>query len=555
MKKNLIALFSTVFGLYFFTQDLYGSLPENNLHLQDKLYRESTQMTEAKFLEIIEQVGRVYRPIVKAHGAQLVIEPNWEDSTVNAYAQQIEDVWHVAMFGGLARRPEVTEDGFALVVCHELGHHLGGFPFYTGDYAASEGQADYFATQACARKVWANDIQKNADARMTVDPVAKRSCDKIWETEEEQELCYRITMAGYSLADLLSALGGDKKKVSFATPDRNQVPSTKESHPDAQCRLDTYTAGALCDRTFSDLFIPGKNTVVSNPTIAENAASFVSCTASDFYDLGARPRCWFSPNRPDMIQTSELKWEEIVGNGNGVIEPGEAFHLSSQLVNRTDQTFSNLALALKTNKKGVVAIHNKSRVDVLKSYGKADQGDPFVVYFDQNVKCGDDINFDMELNLGKRQGRVEVKKSIGAISKSDEFTLSPAMAIPDNLVAGILSPQFVVDALPARSATFKATFTHRYRGDLKAKLIAPTGESFDLDVKTAKKIQNTDSFVVAADINWTGKSGSGIWALQVADVLAQDAGTLDSWSLQFEHATCEPTQSLTKAQRVSLLGF
>ena len=28
------------------------------------------------------------------------------------------------MYGGLARRAEVTEDGFAMVLCHELGHHV-----------------------------------------------------------------------------------------------------------------------------------------------------------------------------------------------------------------------------------------------------------------------------------------------------------------------------------------------------------------------------------------------------------------------------------------------
>jgi len=555
MKNILIFTFSCVLGLNLSTQKLFASFPENNLYLEDRLHRESTQMTEAKFLEIIDQVGKVYKPIVEAHGAQLIIDTKWEDPTVNAYAEQIGDVWRVTMFGGLARRPEVTDDGFALVVCHELGHHLGGFPFYEGRVVASEGQADYFASQACARKVWANDIQKNADARMSVDPIAKAKCNKVWDSEEDQEICYRTAMAGYSLADLLSILNDESRRVSFATFDPRRLSVTQESHPPGQCRLDTYLAGALCDRKFSDLFIPGKNIVLSNPQVAENAASLVSCTTSDFYDLGSRPRCWFAPTRPNMIQTSEMKWEEVAGNGNGIIEPGEAFNVSTQLTNRTDETYSNLSLAFRAKKKGVVTIHSKSRVDVLKAFSKADQSSPFVVYFDQNLKCGDDVNFDMELNLGKRQGRVEMSKPIGNITSSEEFKLSPKQIIPDMVPAGILSPQFLLDSIPARAVVLKATFTHRYRSELRATLIAPTGESFDLDVKSAKKIQGSDSFTLTTSLKWNGKIGSGIWALKVSDVVGSDEGTLDEWSLQFERASCEATAELTKTERVALLGL
>ena len=30
------------------------------------------------------------------------------------------------MFGGLAGHETITTDAFALVACHELGHHIGG---------------------------------------------------------------------------------------------------------------------------------------------------------------------------------------------------------------------------------------------------------------------------------------------------------------------------------------------------------------------------------------------------------------------------------------------
>ena len=60
--------------------------------------------------------------------------------------------WRVVIYGGL-EHPLLTLDGLTAVICHEVGHHLGGFAFKTsilGDnWAATEGQSDYFAAHRC----------------------------------------------------------------------------------------------------------------------------------------------------------------------------------------------------------------------------------------------------------------------------------------------------------------------------------------------------------------------------------------------------------------------
>ena len=37
----------------------------------------------------------------------------------------------IELNGGLARRPEVSSDGFTMVICHELGHFLAGLDGYS----------------------------------------------------------------------------------------------------------------------------------------------------------------------------------------------------------------------------------------------------------------------------------------------------------------------------------------------------------------------------------------------------------------------------------------
>lgn len=266
-------------GLLFSGLAFASILPPNDLHLQDDITRKDANLTEARFLELSEQVMAYYRPIVESHGGVLNLDANWRDSTVNAYANRTGSTWNVAMFGGLARRPEVTEDGYQLVVCHELGHHLAGFPTYGfGNWASSEGQSDYFATQACARNIWGDDVATNANFRTTATASAKSECNAAWTTENEQNLCYRIQAAGYSLASLL---GG----ATYARRDSNVVRSTVTSHPASQCRFDTYRAGGLCTVDFDENTIPR--------TLSDIKDS--SCVRSAGYTIEARPVCWYKP--------------------------------------------------------------------------------------------------------------------------------------------------------------------------------------------------------------------------------------------------------------------
>jgi hypothetical protein len=269
-------------------------LPPNNLHLQDNV-KVLSNVTEEMFTEMMETAQNIYAPIVALHGAELNIAGYWTSSTVNAYASQTGDTWKVRMYGGLARRKEVTPDGFMLVICHELGHHLAGFPFYRGgDWAASEGQSDYYATQSCAKKVWANDEAGNAKFRSDETPeFVKKKCDSEYHSKRAQNLCYRISMASFSLANLLGSLQ-NAGEIDFDTPSTSVVTTTRTSHPRAQCRLDTYFNGGLCKANFDITVIPGKGLDNQDGKDAELEAALYSCSHYEGNKEGLRPKCWFA---------------------------------------------------------------------------------------------------------------------------------------------------------------------------------------------------------------------------------------------------------------------
>jgi len=276
-----------------------GFLPRNNMYIPVRrvvLDRHGNPVgggiTETEFEGVIAAVEKLYAPIVKSMGGNLVIHRRWKDGTVNAYADRNDGNWNVTMFGGLARHKETTIDGFLLVVCHELGHQIGGSPKYPShggdEWAANEGQSDYWATLKCARRVLQNQPNLREIRALEAPDSVRVSCRNSFTNPNEAALCVRTSMAGLALARLLAGAKSEDKMPSFNTPDRSQVRETQNGHPEAQCRLDTYLQGSVCGIDFH------KDTDQKNPLIN-------TCTQENRDPIGYRPRCWYKPGSESNI--------------------------------------------------------------------------------------------------------------------------------------------------------------------------------------------------------------------------------------------------------------
>lgn len=259
-----------------------GIVEKNDLHIPVGV--KNAGMTEEEFDKTIDKVEVIYSPIISAKGKTLEIIRNWDDGTVNAYAQQVGNTWKVSMFGGLARHETITTDGFALVVCHELGHHLGGLPkkksWWSSSWASNEGQADYFGTMKCLRKFMEKDDNITMMSTVKVPAFVTEKCEANFQTADDIAMCQRGSMAGLSLGNLFRALRNLDQPLQFNTPDPNVVATTNDNHPAPQCRLDTYFNGALCDKDhYTD--------------VSDTNADTGVCSRVDQYQDGVRPLCWY----------------------------------------------------------------------------------------------------------------------------------------------------------------------------------------------------------------------------------------------------------------------
>lgn len=277
-----------------------GFLPDNNFRIPvgDKM---AGDMTKERFLAVIDTVNAVYKPIVENFaGKPFIINRRWDDDIVNASAMQWKDSWRVTLYGGLARHPLITDDAFMTVICHEIGHHMGGFPIALEGkhWATNEGQSDYFATLKCMRRVLAGEDNIAVVSKMQVDEEAARQCGAVYKSQAEAALCKRIAMAAKATV-LMMASYTENTKASFTTPDASRVSRTKDEHPDPQCRLDTFFQGALCDKPVNE------DVSRINPTPG-------TCTVKGGFTKGVRPACWYKPSTEDLPQSGAA---QIAGAG------------------------------------------------------------------------------------------------------------------------------------------------------------------------------------------------------------------------------------------------
>lgn len=195
-------------------------------------------MSEADYLESIERFIEFAAP---KFSVPFTIDSEWEVDWINALAYNTEDGAYIAVFGGMGRAPYMDVDAFNLILCHELGHHLGGLPQKKSSvWASAEGQSDYYATKTCLKQLWKDDQNPKQESSSEI----KNICQKNFEDSFEQNICIRSLVAALNVTTMIAEVSEDAVP-QISTPDMLEVEETELDYASLQCRLDTFVAGTL----------------------------------------------------------------------------------------------------------------------------------------------------------------------------------------------------------------------------------------------------------------------------------------------------------------------
>jgi hypothetical protein len=516
--------------------------PPNKLHLSPSPL-ERSNISQEKFNQIIDKAEAVYGPLIRTHKGVLKINRLWKDNTVNASARQDGQTWEVNMFGGLARRPEITPDGFAMVVCHELGHHLGGYSFYSDSdsvWASNEGQSDYFASHACAKEIWKDEPELNANFRKKVLPFAQKVCDINHSRQADRDICYRSSVAGMSLATLLAKLR-ESPAPKFETPDSSIVDVTYEEHPEAQCRLDTYLAGAACTVPFDKSIIPAKKFSDKFGPKAEKEAGRYSCLARDGWLTAQRPRCWFKPHFEfEGLVALSPEWSD--DSGNRRVEPGETLSVRIPLTNKLSSFSQGVTGELFSRTTGVTVETKKVNYPDINTGAIANSDQPFTVRVSENFGCGHpfELTFRASAQSGSREFPLRWHSGTKVAPDLVLGRSNKPVKIPDAPSYGLSMPIKVTQSALTDVVILDLELDGNYPEENEFYLRLPTGEElklivdglFESDLKASVRVSLPSRMSV-----------SGEWTLRVRDLYEDDLTVLKSYALRVpygERVSCSP---------------
>lgn len=245
---------------------------------------EEGNFSKKEFLRLIDSVKKVYVPIFKKLRMNFKVEQLWEDKQVNAFAGVRGSDRYILLYGGYARHKLMTKDAYLSVVCHEIGHHLGGFPKKVGNgWSSSEGQADYFSTLKCMKEVLRRDSENQEVANklaLVLPEEIQKQCKFQFPDNNDFNICLRLAKASEEHGSVIADMKGENTTVSLTTPAEERDTATNLKHPSSQCRVDTKYQGALCN-------------VLTSIPLDNNDETKGTCHFNNFHILGNRPACWF----------------------------------------------------------------------------------------------------------------------------------------------------------------------------------------------------------------------------------------------------------------------
>ena len=221
----------------------------------------SAALNSQEFYQILAEFEDIYAPMVAEQGGQLELIDKWDNDKVEAWASQDGNNWRIEIYGGVARAELIDRDALLLVLCHEMGHHLGGAPRThirplfdkVGYWLSVEGQADYFATAKCIKRF-----------------VSDRE---------------RVVMASYNMLTTVANKYGEEGPALDKKDDFIVSHTIYKGYPSFQCRFDTMVAGFDC---YISHEIPFDNKDVTAGACLHDASSWEA--------VNARPLCWYRPD-------------------------------------------------------------------------------------------------------------------------------------------------------------------------------------------------------------------------------------------------------------------
>ncbi len=292
------------------------------------------QVTKEDLKDAFNRVANAYENELIAKSSKLSFRYKPKDGAVGA---RINFLGELTVYGtddyGILDKNSLT-----LIMCHEVGHTLGGMPYldplFVNGFLSSEGQADYFASMKCLPKILRSEY-----AHIPLLPLPQEryfeECSKTHTDEFSIAICTQVIEASYKLAtyfqytrDREIQISIDKRTEEISSVTR-YFKDNLNYYPSSQCRFETYLAGALCVDDPNNYF--------------SDAYTFRGSECQSMNMISKRPNCWFK--EPTQKQQDFFAWpwsgeSEAFGQVRFKLNPSR-HHLAFGEIEYSDGRYGN----------------------------------------------------------------------------------------------------------------------------------------------------------------------------------------------------------------------
>jgi subtilisin-like proprotein convertase family protein len=352
----------------------------------------------------------------------------------------------------------------------------------------------------------------------------------------------------------------------------------------ANVNIDLSTDGG---NTFPIVLATGvPNTGTASVTIPNNLTTNgrirVRCASNIFYNVNQGGAITITPPVTGVVLTGtgSNTFTDNTGNGNNNarIEPGEtAIRLFVPITNTGTSTATSVSGTLSSSTPTVSVTTPVATYANLPTNAIATNTAAYVINVSPSHPCGAPINLSLAISSTQGTGSYTFSLPTGAPGSINTTTFTytgSAVAITDNNATGVNATlnvsgltgtitdvdfRILGNSCNATAGSTSVGITHSYVGDLRARLTNPAGTTvtlFDRPGGTGNSGNNfcstflddggtsaiqaiavagapfSSTFSPANPLSaFNGQNGNGTWTLNVADLAAQDTGTIRAFAI------------------------
>jgi subtilisin-like proprotein convertase family protein len=328
----------------------------------------------------------------------------------------------------------------------------------------------------------------------------------------------------------------------------------------------------------------GTETVTIPDTPTTTARIRVEAVGNIFFDVSNANFTILLDTHSPFLDVDQVVTTPVGADGDAYLEPGESGNLMVTLTNNGNVGATNVTGTLTSSTPDVTVVTSQPvPYPDLAPNASGVSAIPYRITVSSSVPCGAPLSFDVTGSFAEAGGP-SVRTFAVSTGGPATFTYSYAgapVAIPDNNTAGADATMAVnkfsgsltdldlsLDGTSCSSAVGSTTvgLTHTWVGDLSVRLTSPLGTSVTvmsrpggnnnqgnnfcqtvLDDAGSTNIQSitsagapfTGTFAPSSALSpFNGQDPNGTWTLNVADMAAQDTGSIRSWSLRLGGTAC-----------------